>query len=40
MQKELLRNTAWSGETLQGRAAQLGYFQHHKGDPSVNEELE
>ena len=34
VQKELLRNTAWSGETLQGRAAQLGYFQHHKGDPA------
>ena len=34
VQKELLRTTAWGGETLQGRAAQLGYFQHHRGDPT------
>jgi predicted Zn-dependent peptidase len=34
VRQELVRNTAFGSETMQSRAAQIGYFTHHRGDPT------
>lgn len=34
VRQELVRNTAFGSETLQNRAGQIGYFNHHRGDPT------